>query len=69
MSRLIFFYLPAYGCTIGSGDKQAPVDCGQMQSISGCVDVLPHLVSLTGTQRSDSDLWEKNKTAVPLGCR
>lgn len=48
-------FLPAYGCTIGSGDKQAPVDCGQMQSISHCVDVLPHLVSLAGRQGSDKN--------------
>lgn len=54
-------FLPAYGCTIGSGDKQAPVDCGQMQSISRCVDVLPHLVSLAGRQGPDHDLWKNGR--------
>lgn len=48
--------MPVCGCTFGSGDKQASVEHGQMQSISGCVDVLPDLVSLTVAHLSNSNL-------------
>lgn len=43
------FFLPAYVCTIGSGDKQAPVDPRQMQSISSCVFVSSPILSLSRT--------------------